>query len=228
MAYDMSIAAIENRFGHRASPCRIHTPIESIHIDAGLLPIIGKARLIAREEAANQIHVCVIVETHAKNRQALRRVLFLQFNEQRKLVSTWLAPSGPERDHERLAAVFRQHLVVAGQVNQWQVGCRGFSGLRRGFGGGRLRWSGMRDACRYKREHHRQSHHERLRPFELLCLHAKHSSGLDAGTATSVVYCGTVDAYRRLFAGARTEFPQQNGSREAYLCPSWNDDIKNV
>src|ERR1700757_3518050 len=219
MADDVPIAPVENCFWHRAGPGRIHAAIESVHIDSRLLPIIGKARLIAREEAANEIHVCIIVETHAKNREALRRVLFLQLDEQRKLVATGFAPRGPECYDEWLAAVFRQYLVVAGQVYQWQVRCRGFAGLRRGFGGGRLRRSRMRDACCHKRERHYRKQHERLRPFEGLCLHVKHSSGLDAGTATLVVHCATTSLH---IEGSSLElgtgFPAQNGNCEAYLC----------
>src|SRR5580692_9079017 len=134
MADDVSIASIENRFGHRAGPCRIHAAIESVHIDSWLLAIIGKAGLIAREEAANEIHVRVVIEADAENREALRRILFLQLDEQGKFVAARLTPRRPERDDERLAAVFRQYLVVAGEVNQWQVGYRGFAGFRRGFG----------------------------------------------------------------------------------------------
>src|ERR1700722_8376985 len=229
MADDVSIASIENRFGHRAGPRRIHAAIESIYIDSRLLAIIGKAGLIAREEAAHEIHVCIIIQTHAENREALWRILFLQLDEQRKLLATRLAPGGPERDDERLAVVLRQYLVVAGDVNQWQVGCRGFAGFRRGFGGGRLRRSRTRDACRYKREHDYCKQHERLRPFELLCLHVKHSSGLDAGTATLVVHGGTRLPQMEGFSQELgTEFPPQNSGCEAYLCPCWNDDIKIV
>src|SRR4029077_19031512 len=187
MADDVSIASIENRFGHRAGPCRIHAAIESIHIDSRLLAIIGKAGLIAREKAANEIHVRVVIKADAKNREALRRILFLQLHKQRKFVATGLAPRGPERDDERFAVVFRQHLVVAGEFNQEKVGDGGFAGFRRRFGGGRLRLGRMPEAGRYKREHDYRKQHERLRRFELLYLHAKHSSGLDAGTATLVV-----------------------------------------
>src|SRR6266481_7458197 len=218
MPDDVPIAPIENRFWHRAGPGRIHAAIESVHIDSGLLAIIGKAGLIAREEATHKIHVCIIVETHAKNREALRRVLFLQLDEQRKFVTTGFTPRGPECYDERLSAVFRQRLVVASQVNQWQVGCRGFAGFGRRLGGGRLQWSRMRDACRCKRKRHYRKHRERLQPFEWRCLHVKHSSGLDAATATSVVHCKTGSPDIEVCSqGLATEFPAQNSGREAYL-----------
>src|SRR6202041_3270197 len=157
------------------------------------------------------------------------RVLLLQLDEQRKFLATRLAPGSPERDDERLAAIFRQYLGVAGDVNQWQVGCRGFAGFRRGFGRGRLRRSRMRDAGCYKREHGYRKQHERLRPFELLCLHVNHSSGLDAGTATSVVHRGLDPRIAKALRGnSEPNFRRKNGSCEAYLCPCWNDDIKIV
>jgi len=70
MTDDASVAPVENGFRHRASPGRIHAAIESIDIDARLLAIVGKAGLIAREKAANEIHICVIVETDTENREA--------------------------------------------------------------------------------------------------------------------------------------------------------------
>src|ERR1700756_2323972 len=102
MADDVSIASIENRFGHGAGPCRIHAAIEGVHIDSRFLAIIGKAGLIAREKAANEIHVRVVIEADAENREPLRRILFLQLDEQGKFVATGFAPRRPESDDKRL------------------------------------------------------------------------------------------------------------------------------
>src|SRR5580700_4858467 len=128
MADDAAVATIENCFGHRAGPCGIHAAVEGIDIDSGFLTIVREAGLIFREEAADEIHVRVIIKADAENREALRRVLLVKLDEHGELIAARLAPGGPEGDDERLAAVLREHLIVAGDVDQRELGCGGWLG----------------------------------------------------------------------------------------------------
>lgn len=139
MSDDTAVATVENRFRHAAAPLRIHAAIERIDVNAGLLAIIGEAGVIAGKEAANEIHVGIVVEADAKNRETLRSILFFELNEQRKFVAARFAPRGPKGDDERFAAVLRENLVVAGEVNKRQIGCGRFGGFCCGLGGGCLR-----------------------------------------------------------------------------------------
>ena len=81
MADDATVATVKNCFGHGASPLGIHAAIERVNINAGLLAIIREARLIASEEAVDEIHVRIIVEADAENCEALRRILLFELNE---------------------------------------------------------------------------------------------------------------------------------------------------
>ena len=74
---DTAIAAVENCFWHGAGPRGIDAMVERVDIDAGLLAITRKAGLIASEKSANEIHVRVIIEAHAEDRETLRRILLM-------------------------------------------------------------------------------------------------------------------------------------------------------
>src|ERR1700690_920597 len=128
MSQDVAVAPVEDCFRHVAGPRGIYAAIERIDIDSGLLAVAGEAGLIASEEAANEIHVRVIVEADAKNCETLRGELFLQLDEEGKFVAAGFTPRGPEGDDERLAAIFRESLLIAREIDEREIGCGGLGG----------------------------------------------------------------------------------------------------
>ena len=114
----LSVAAVKNCLGHAAHPVRIHAVVELVHVNSRLLAIIGKARLILREEMADQIHVRVIVHADAEDGETVRRIFLRQLDEHRILVAARLAPCGPEGHQQRLALVLRENAIVSGHVNE--------------------------------------------------------------------------------------------------------------
>ena len=106
--------------------------------------------MIAREKAANEIHIRIIIETDTENREALRRVLLIQLDKQRKLIAARFAPSGPERDDERFAAIFRENLVVPGKIDERQIRGRRLCGFRGGFARSCLRERRIQDSGKRK------------------------------------------------------------------------------
>src|ERR1700691_6045931 len=118
MAGDVSIATVKNCFGHGAGPSGIYAQIERVHVNPGLLAIVRESGTMQCQEMTDEVHVRIVVEADAENRQALRCILFAQFDEHWEFVTAWLAPRRPESDEQRLAAVFREHALIAIEVNQ--------------------------------------------------------------------------------------------------------------
>lgn len=143
MADDAAVAAIENGFGHGAGPGGIHAVIEGVDIDAGFLAVIRERRLIFGQEAADEMDVGVVIEADAEDGEALRRVLARELGDHGKFVAAGLTPGGPKADEDGLAAIFGEGVLVAGQVDEGQVGrLGGFVGGGRGLArGGRVRGS---------------------------------------------------------------------------------------
>ena len=95
--------------------------IESVHIDSRLLAVIRESWTILREKTPDEIHVGVIVQADSEHGQPLRRVLLRQFHQQRIFVAARFAPRRPESYEKRLAVIFSERLVVAGEIDQGQI-----------------------------------------------------------------------------------------------------------
>src|ERR1700690_1769045 len=115
MPRDLAVAAIKNRLRHRARPRRIHADVKRVHINSRFLPVIRKSRLVQIEEMADEVHVRVVIEADAENRQTLWPILFAQLDQHRKFLTAWFAPSGPESNEQRFAAEFCEHAFVPTQ-----------------------------------------------------------------------------------------------------------------
>jgi hypothetical protein len=134
MAEDAAVATVENCFRHGAGPRGIYAAVESVYVNSGFLAIARESGLIFRKEAADEIHVGVVIEADAKNRKTLRRVLLVELDEHGEFVAAGLAPCGPEGDDERLAVVLREDLIVANDIDEREFGGGGLGRFGGGFG----------------------------------------------------------------------------------------------
>ena len=97
---------------------------------AHLLAIVCEDGLISREKMADEINFSILIETDAHHCEVLRRELLGDLIDHGIFVAARFAPGSPEIHDQRLAAVFRENLLVACEINYRRIWS--FCSLRNG------------------------------------------------------------------------------------------------